>query len=307
MNLLVGATGFIGGHVVEYLFEQAEISKGMFRKGAHLKIMDNNGVQGLEADLLDHHTLHEAVEGTDTIYNMASATPFEDKDFDKVNTEGVANILEVAKEMKVKTFVHLSCVDVYGFAGKEVSQDSQPKPENPYQKFKLEADRLLLEHSKTGQDPRIVIIRAARALGSRDPSLAVPLLRMIEANKVTVPDSKTMSFSHPRDIGSAMYKAATNPAVKSGVYLLKSFDCSAEDAAKSLVSGLALTAEVKKEGMFSKSQLPPYTQQQLRAGLHIGDQASWGDLGFKPEYGLQRTCEEIAKWYKRDPWATQAA
>ena len=62
MNLLVGATGFVGGHLVEYLFQQGEISKGVFRKGSHLKIMDATGVQGIEADLSDHHGLHEAME-----------------------------------------------------------------------------------------------------------------------------------------------------------------------------------------------------------------------------------------------------
>ena len=58
MNLLVGATGFIGGHLVEHLFQQGELSKATFRKGSHLKILDTNGVQGVEADLLDHQSLH---------------------------------------------------------------------------------------------------------------------------------------------------------------------------------------------------------------------------------------------------------
>ena len=64
-NLLLGATGFMGGHLVEYLFKQGEISRGTFRAGSHLKILDSSGVQGVEADLLDHHSLHEALEGVE--------------------------------------------------------------------------------------------------------------------------------------------------------------------------------------------------------------------------------------------------
>ncbi|HKT21556.1 MAG TPA: hypothetical protein VJR06_02890, partial [Nitrososphaerales archaeon] len=60
---------------MEYLFQQGEISKGVFRMGSHLKIMDTNGVQGLEADLTDHHSLHEAMEGVDVVYNLASPMP----------------------------------------------------------------------------------------------------------------------------------------------------------------------------------------------------------------------------------------
>ena len=94
MNLLVGATGFVGGHLVEYLFQQGEISKGVFRKGSHLKIMDTNGVQGLEADLMDHHTLHEAMEGVDAVYNLLSPMPDSDTGFLTPNTEGLRNLLE---------------------------------------------------------------------------------------------------------------------------------------------------------------------------------------------------------------------
>jgi uncharacterized protein YbjT (DUF2867 family) len=67
LNLLTGATGFVGVHVVEYLSQQNEISRAVFRKGSHLKILDVSGVQGIEADLLDHCSLHEVVEGSETV------------------------------------------------------------------------------------------------------------------------------------------------------------------------------------------------------------------------------------------------
>ena len=133
MNLLVGGTGFVGGHVVEYLFQQGEISKGIFRRGSHLKIMDSSGVQGIEADLLDHHSLHEAMEGVDAVYSMASPMPGVDSDFMKTNTEGMLNLLEVAKESRVKAFVHLSTVDVYGSHPGAIDSYTPVSPSNDYQ------------------------------------------------------------------------------------------------------------------------------------------------------------------------------
>ena len=133
MNLLVGGTGFVGGHVVEYLFQQGEISKGIFRKGAHLKIMDSSGVQGIEADLLDHHSLHEAMEGTDAVYSMASPMPGADSDFIGVNTEGILNLLEAAKESRVKAFIHLSTVDVHGSHPGVIDASTPVAPANEYQ------------------------------------------------------------------------------------------------------------------------------------------------------------------------------
>jgi len=293
--------------VVEYLFQQGEISKGTFRKGSHLKIMDASGVQGMEADLLDHHSLHEAMEGADTIYNMASPMPEADSDFMKINTEGVLNLLEVATEMGVKTFVQLSTLDVCGFSTKKVSDASPPNPGGEYQKAKAEAERLLMESSKRSPLPRIVIIRAARAVGSRDWSLTIPLLRMIKIGKVVLPGSGPMSFSHPQDIAQAMYKAATGGVKSGSAFLVKSFDSSPEELARGLMVALGAKAEVSKEGVFSKSSLPPYTVTQLKAALTIDSQPRWTELGYKPEFSMQPTCDEIARWFRKEPWAIEAA
>jgi nucleoside-diphosphate-sugar epimerase len=291
--------------VVEYLFQQGEISKGIFRKGAHLKIMDANAVQGVESDLLDHHTLHEAMEGVDTIYSMASPMPYGDEDFE-VNTEGVHNLLEVAREMRVKTIVHLSALDVYGFKSPVITNATVPLPSGDYQKSKLEADRIVQEFGRDNTQTRVVIIRAARAVGSRDPTFVIPLLRMIESGKVSLPGAGSMSFSHPKDIAQAMYKAATNPSLAGKVYLVKSFDASTEELGRAVVTALSSSAAVKKEGIFAKSSLPRYTADQLRASLRIDEKEGWSELGYSPQYGLQQTCDEIVQWYRKEPWVTEA-
>jgi nucleoside-diphosphate-sugar epimerase len=305
MNLLVGATGFVGGHVVEYLFQQNEISKGIFRKGGHLKIMDLNGVQGIEADILDHHSLHEAMEGVDTVYSMASPMPGSDSDFIRVNTEGITNLLEVSLESKVKSFVHLSTLDVYGSNPRGVTAESDPRPGGDYQKAKLEADRILLEHARRSESPRITIIRAARAVGSRDSSLVVPLLRMIEDGSVVLPASGVMSFSHPRDVAEAMYKAATGATTATGPYLVKSFDATPEEFARRLSEALERSAKVSKEGFLSASSIPSYAKEQLKAHLRLTDQIGWSALGYAPKYDLPAACNEIAQWYKKNRWATE--
>ena len=308
MNLLVGATGFVGGHVVEYLFEQGEISKGLFRSGAHLKILDACGVQSVEADLLARHDLDGAMDGVDTVYSMASPMPFGDEDFARVNTVGIRNLLKAAEEARVKAIVHLSTLDVYGFRNRVVTTANRVSPSGPYQESKLEADRLILEFAETNEDTKAVIVRVARAFGSRDPSLATPLLRMIEGGAVVLPASSvSMSFTHPRDIAQAMYKATTAHVRSGKVFLVKSFDAAPDELASSLSSSLQLTPREKKHGLFSKSLLPRYTLDQLRAGLSIEAQKDWDELGYSPAYDLRKTCEEVAHWYHKEPWVVEEA
>jgi len=307
LNLLVGATGFVGGHVVEFLFQQGEISKGVFRKGSHLKIMDANGVQGIEADLFDHHSLHEAMEGVDVVYNMASPMPGSDTEFMKANTAGLLNLLEVAAESKVKRFVHLSTLDVYGFAAKSIEASTPYAPSNEYQKSKAESERLLHEFSMRSTEPRVAVVRAARAVGSRDESLIVPILRMIVSGKVVLPSSGKMSFTHPRDIAQAVFQAATVGLPTGAAFLVKSFDSTPEELAAGIAGAVGVKVEMKRQGLLSSSGLPMYTTEQLRASLRIDEQSSWKELGYSPKYDLKATCEEIAAWFKREPWAIESA
>jgi len=307
LNLLVGATGFVGGHLVEYLFQQGEISKGIFRKGSHLKIMDASGVQGIEADLSDHHSLHEAMEGVDVVYNLASPMPYSDIGFLSANTEGLLNLLEVAAEAKAKTFVHLSTLDVYGFGAKSVTPGDSFKPANEYQRSKAEAERLLQEYTKRSSQPRVTIIRSAKAVGSRDESLIVPFLRMAEAGKVMVPAGSLMSYSHPRDIAQAMYKSSLGQFPTGGSYLIKSFDATPENLARGVAAAVGRTVGFKRQGIFSGSTFPKYVSEQLKASVRIDPQPNWKELGYAPEYDLPKTCEEIANWYRKEPWVTESA
>jgi len=307
VNLLVGATGFVGGHLVEYLFQQGEISKGVFRKGSHLKIMDTNGVQGVEADLSDHHSLHEAIEGVDVVYNLASPMPDPDGRFPPAGTDGLLNLLEVASEAKAKRFVHLSTLDVYGFRAKYVSPDAPFRPANEYQRSKAEAERLLQEFSKRNPQPRVAIIRSAKAIGSRDESLVVPFLRMINAGRLVVPAGGLMSYSHPRDIAQAMYRSAQGETPTGNCYLVKSFDATPEELARGLASAVGRTVEFKRQGLFSGSPLPRYTSEQLKASIRIDPQLNWKELGYAPQYDETSTCEEIANWYRKEPWVAETA
>ena len=307
MNLLVGATGFVGGHLVEYLFQQGEISKGVFRKGSHLKIMDTNGVQGIETDLSDHHGLHEAMEGVDVVYNLASPMPDSDDAFLSANTEGILNLLEVAAEANVKSFVHLSTLDVYGFGAKYVSPEAPFRPANEYQRSKAEAERLLQEFSKRNSKPRVAIIRSAKAIGSRDESVVVPFLRMINAGRLVVPAGGLMSYSHPRDIAQAMYRSALGENPTGSCYLIKSFDATPGDLAGGIASAVGRTVEFKRQGMFSGSSLPRYSTEQIKASIRIDPQLNWKELGYAPKYDMTGTCEEIANWYRKEPWVAERA
>ncbi len=313
MNLIVGGTGFIGGHLAEYFFQEGEISKGVFRKGSHLKIMDQCGIQILEADPLDRESLHEALEMVNVVYNLASPMPDREGqgDFLEFNTKGLRNLLEEAEEHGVNDFVHLSTLDVFGFKKKRVSAKEETADvsalSHPYQKAKLQSENEIREFSKKGGEMRLKVVRAAKVTGPRDVTLALPILQMMERGSVVLPSGSdsVMSLTHPRDVAKALFRVAT-AGERGRVYQVKSFDSTLEDLAKGVIEASGKKAQVKHEGLFSKTALAPYAASQVKAGTFLEDQDSWSAISYAPEYDLKRTSREIAEWHGKEPWLTES-
>lgn len=308
MNLIVGGTGFIGGHLCEYFFAEAEISKGIFRKGSHLRIMDQCGVQCLEADLMDRRTLHEPLDMVDIVYNLASPPPNgPHEDFVKFNNTALRNLLEESNEHGVKAFVHLSPLDIYGFDQKSITETTETTPASQYQQAKLEAEKIIKEFAQKNPEMRVGIVRAAKGLGSRDTTVVLPILKMIQEGKVTLPSggSSKMSFTHPKDIAQALLRAASSNE-KERIYLVKSLDASLEEVAKSLMGACGKEATVKQRGLFSgKTVFYPYVIELFKASPVLSEQKSWKQLNYTPAYDLGKTAMEIAIWSRKEPWITQ--
>ena len=275
--------------------------------------MDKCGVQCLEADLTDRRTLHEPLDMVDVVYNLASPPPGRHQDeYRKFNNEGLKNLLEESKEHGVKTFVHLSTLEVYGFGQRgAIDEGTGVAPTNQYQQAKLESERMISDFSKNNpSEMKVRIVRAARAIGSRDGTLATPILKMIEAGKVVLPSgsSARISFSHPRDIAQALLRSASSGGEGEETYLVKSFDASLDEITGALIRESGKQANVRQRGVFSgKTTIPPYTAEQLKAGLTLADglRETWKKINYVPVYGPEKTAAEIAEWYRKEPWTTE--
>ena len=306
---MVGGTGFIGGHLSEYLFAEGEISKGIFRKGSHLKIMDQCGIQCIEADLTDRHTLHEPLDMVDVVFNLASPPPGREREeYLTFNDVGLKNLLEEAHEHGAKSFVHLSTLDVYGFgSGGSIVKDIIPHPTDEYQKSKLEGEKVVTEFCKSHPEMQVHIVRAARAVGSRDPSIVVPILKMIERGKVTLPSgsSSGLSVTHPKDIAQAMVKAAASAGDATPIQI-KSFELKVDELARALLKSTGKSAEVKQQGVFSgKSLIGGYAADGIRSGLTLEERDSSIRIAYSPKFDLDGLVVEVAAWYRKEPWVTQ--
>lgn len=126
MNLITGATGIVGAHVVLKLLQNNKPVIAIKRKGSDVtktkKLFSyyTNDFENLfmqikwiDADLNDIYSLLDALEGIETVYHCAGFVSFNSKDkkqLYKINAEGTANLVNACLEKNIKAFCHVSTI-----------------------------------------------------------------------------------------------------------------------------------------------------------------------------------------------------
>ncbi|MCL4539960.1 MAG: SDR family oxidoreductase [Bacteroidetes bacterium] len=144
--LVTGGAGFIGSHIVRTLLADGEKVRVLdnFSSGKRENLADVLGeIELVEGDMRSYHIVQEAVDGVDVILHQAAlpSVPRSVKDpitTNEVNVGGILNILEAARNARVRRVVYASSSSVYG--NSEVLpkvETMQPNPQSPYAVTKL--------------------------------------------------------------------------------------------------------------------------------------------------------------------------
>jgi len=183
LNLVTGATGFIGGQLVEALVLRGEPVRAFVRPTSRTERLRALGVDLRIGQLVDNASLVSAMQGVGRVFHCAAqrADWGLAEDFTQANVNGTRNVLAAATRADVARFVFLSTTDVYGFPGVPTVETERPAPRGfPYPDSKIEAEALVWNHRRRVGLPTC-IIRAGTVYGPgsrfvRD-ALVAPLKR----------------------------------------------------------------------------------------------------------------------------------
>lgn len=167
--LVTGATGFIGGHLVERLVAEGESVRALVRLGSDASRLA--GAELAPGDLGDPAGLERAARGCASVYHLAGVTAAvgrRGREFAAVNVEGTRAAARAAAGSGARRLVLASSVSVYGNAVRDhrIREGSAIRPETPYGRSKRAAERALREVSaETGLET--VAARIASVMGPR--------------------------------------------------------------------------------------------------------------------------------------------
>lgn len=194
MNLVTGASGLLGSHIVEQLRLRNRPVRALVRADSDREWLKTQGVEFVEGDITDRSSLGPACAGVQTVYHSAARVgdwgPW--ADFVRVTIEGTRNLAEAAMEAGCGRFLHISSISSYGHPDGEglVLDETAPLGVNLhrwsyYSRAKVQAERDLWALHEAGRLP-LTVIRPSWLYGPRDRATIFRLARMLREGKCKI-------------------------------------------------------------------------------------------------------------------------
>ncbi len=327
--LVTGASGFIGSFIVEEALRQGMETWAAVRPSSSRKYLQDDRIHFINLNLGSKEELITQLEGQafDYVVHAAGATKcLHAEDFYKVNTEGTRNLVDalIALKMPLKRFVFVSSLSIFGAIHEEqpyqeISEQDTPKPNTAYGKSKWEAEKYL---DSIGIQFPYIILRPTGVYGPREKDYFLMAKSISQHIDFSVGYKRQdITFVYVQDVVQAVFLA-----LERGRNGRKYFLSDGEVYQSATFSNL-LHHELGDKWLI-RIKAPIWILRVITfLGEYIGKatgkmsalnndkynilkQRNWrcdiepavDELGFHPQYPLERGVKLAVKWYKENKW-----
>ncbi|MER3460778.1 MAG: hypothetical protein C4303_06570 [candidate division GAL15 bacterium] len=178
---VTGATGFVGGHLVERLLREGWEVRTLVRPGRDPSALPAD-VEPVVGTLSDLDVLRAGCRGSLVVFHVAAEldgmAPREH--VLEVNVRGTENVLRAAAEEGVRRVVFTSSVAVYGESAPEgADETTPPRPSGVYGESKVLAEEVCFQYHRRGL-VEVVALRPCFIYGPRDRHFTPNAVRVLK-------------------------------------------------------------------------------------------------------------------------------
>ena len=329
MNILItGATGFIGGFIVD-----EALSRGMqvwvaVRPTSSRKYLSDPRIQFLELNLSDKEQMKRQMDGLrlDYVVHAAGATKcLHAEDFFRSNTEGTKNLVQALMElqMPLKRFVFVSSLSVYGPVAeqqpyREICGNDTPQPNTAYGRSKLAAEQYI----ESIEGFPYVILQPTGVYGPRERDYFMMAKSIKSHTDFSVGyKPQDLTFVYVLDVVQAIF-LALDCQKTGGKYMLSDGEVYSSRTFSDLIHRelghpwlLRIKAPIwllriitfcgeyigRMTGKISALNNDKYNIMKQR-NWRCDIKPAMSELGYKPKYQLDEGVRLTIKWYKENNW-----
>ena len=332
MNILItGASGFIGGYIVDNALAKGLNVYAVVRKSSNRQYLQNSRINFVELNFADPLklidqliTLKEEIGTIDYVIHNAGVTKvLSYDDYNKVNFEFTKNFAEALKASNVglRKFVFISSLAASGPGSQEtntpIQSSDEPKPVTEYGRSKLKAEQFL----NSLENFPYISLRPPAVFGPRDTDMFSVFQLINNKLELYIGGAKQyLSFISVKDLADAII-CATQSEVSQKTYFIsdnKYYDN--VQFSKLIKRGMAKRTIVIKLPIFLVQVIAFFAEKfgkmtgkpsplnvdkvnELKSSNWLCDaNPFYNDTGFKAKYSLDGAIEETIKWYKNENW-----
>lgn len=222
--LVTGAAGFIGSNLVDRLIKDGHSVVAVDNESseAHETFYWNELAENHKLDICDYDNILPLFEGVNVVFHLAAESRIQPAINNplfavRVNTLGTCNVLQAAREQRVKRVVYSSTSAAYGLSNSIPYREDMPKDcLNPYSVSKTAGEELCkMYYTLFGLET--VSFRYFNVYGNRQPTkgqyapvIGLFLKQVAEGKSMTIVGDglQRRDFTHVDDVVEANIKAA---------------------------------------------------------------------------------------------------
>ncbi|HDY66921.1 MAG TPA: NAD(P)-dependent oxidoreductase [Candidatus Scalindua sp.] len=324
--LVIGGSGFIGGHLAEKLCLRGYKVAVLVRKNSDTKFLKLLGVELRLGNLLEPYSLKEAFSEIDTVFCVVNVKPVgkSQKDYkeqlSRLHAEGTRNLIKACKINNVRRLIYFSSVAAIGYR-KGVNSYDESSEENPieaYGKAKLEAENILKETSKN-REMDITILRPPGVFGKKGRGPLKKIIFFVEKRCVPIigRGENKQSLTYVGNVVNQAIFVAENPNAIGKTYITSDDRPYSVNELVNMVAKVMNICPLKihvptwlvifcvsvlnsfgklffRREIINKESFVAITSERIFDGSRI-----FRELGYKQEYDLTTGITRTIEWYKK--------